>query len=348
MKRHGNLWHKIIDKDNFELAYRNAVRGKSSKRNVIRFKENEEANLEAVRQMLINKTFRTSRYCEKTVYEPKKRTIYVLPFAPDRIVQHALMNVLIPIWDKLFIETSYACRAGRGVHEGSRKTMEFVRRNKYCLKCDISKFYPSIDQDVLMAIVRKKIKCKDTLWLIEEIVRSFPGGKNVPIGNFTSQWFGNLYMNELDQYVKTELKIKDYIRYCDDFCLFHDDKAVLNDAAKKVKAFIEDRLLLRFSKCDLFPVSHGVDFLGYRHFKKYILLRKSTAKRVRKRLKRLPELHAKGKITDEQFMSSVGSTYGWMRWANSHNLAQKIRLDEMMKEAKENVAAARATAPEAA
>lgn len=342
MKRHGNLWHKIIDKDNFELAYRNAVRGKSSKRNVIRFKENEEANLEAVRQMLINKTFRTSRYCEKTVYEPKKRTIYVLPFAPDRIVQHALMNVLIPIWDKMFIETSYACRSGRGVHEGSRKTMEFVRRNAYCLKCDISKFYPSIDQDVLMSIIRKKIKCKDTLWLIEEIVRSFPGGKNVPIGNFTSQWFGNLYMNELDHYIKSELKIRDYIRYCDDFCLFHNDKAVLREASKKVKAFIEDRLLLRFSKCELFPVSQGVDFLGYRHFKKYILLRKSTAKRVRKRLKRLPDQRERGKITDEQFMSSVGSTYGWMRWANSHNLSMKLKLDDMMKEARKNVAAAKA------
>lgn len=330
MRRHGNLWEKITSKENFEIAYARSIFGKSKKRNVIKFKKDKENNLEKVRNVLINKTFKTSRYTEKTIYEPKKRTIYVLPFAPDRIVQHALMNVLIPIWDKLFIDTSYSCRDGKGIHEGSKKTMEFIRRNKYCLKCDISKFYPSIDQDILMDIVKKKIKCKDTLWLIDEIIHSFPGGKNTPIGNFTSQWFGNLYMNELDHYVKSVLRIKDYLRYCDDFCLFHNDKAVLNDAAKKIKTFIEEKLKLKFSKCDLFPVSQGVDFLGYRHFNKYILLRKRTAKRVTKRLKRLPLMLEKGIITKEQFRSSVGSTYGWLKWANAHNLSLKLKIDEMM------------------
>ena len=335
MRRHGNLWPKITSLENLEIAHRKAILGKRTMPNVIKFNEDVDGNLKNIQNLLLTKQFSTSPYSEKIVYEPKKRTIYVLPFKPDRIVQHALMNIIVPIWEGLFIRDSYACRSGRGIHLGSRRTMEFVRRNKYVLKCDISKFYPSIDQEILMSIIKKKIKCPDTLWLISEIVHSFPGGKNVPIGNYTSQWFGNLYLNELDQFVKTVLHIKDYVRYCDDFCLFHNDKAVLQYAAQKIKEFIGDRLLLKFSKWELFPVSQGVDFLGYRHFNNYILLRKSTSKRVRKRLERLPRLFARGDITAEQYRSSVGSTWGWLKHANTHNLAVKMKFNELMREVKQ-------------
>jgi len=338
VKRHGNLWSKIISQENIEVAYSKAIKGKSRMRNVKKFNENKERNLEKVRQMLEQKTFTTSKYTEKTVYEPKQRIIYVLPFAPDRIVQHALMNVLEPIWNGLFIEDSYACRIGKGIHAGSKKTMKFVRRNKYCLKCDISKFYPSVNHEILFNIIKRKIKCQDTLWLIENIIRSFPSGKNVPIGNYTSQWFGNLYLNELDQYVKVKLQAKyvhiDYIRYCDDFCLFHDDKKVLNECATLIKDFLAEKLALKFSKCNLFPVSHGVDFLGYRHFNNYILLRKSTTKRVRRRLEKLPKLLKKGLITAEQYRSSVGSTWGWLKHANTHNLMVALKYENLLKEVK--------------
>ncbi|MDR3356029.1 MAG: RNA-directed DNA polymerase [Spirochaetaceae bacterium] len=316
-------------------AYHNAAKHKSSMRNVKKFAENADENLKQIQNALIEKTFTTSRYTEKRIYEPKERVIYVLPFAPDRIVQHALMNALIPIWDNFFIYDSYACRSGKGIHAGSVRTMEFVRRNKYVLKCDIRKFYPSIDQEILLSIIKRKIKCPDTLWLIEDIVHSFPGGKNVPIGNYTSQWFGNLYMNEADRYIKQELKIKDYIRYCDDFCLFHDDKRFLNECRDKINVFIGEKLKLTFSKCDIFPVSRGVDFLGYRHFDNYILVRKSTAKRVKKRLAALPKLYGKGKISGEQYRSSVASTYGWLKRANTYNLRVKIQLDELKKKVEE-------------
>jgi hypothetical protein len=162
--------------------------------------------------------------------------------------------------------------------------------------------------------------------LIENIVRSFPGGKNVPIGNYTSQWFGNLYLNELDQYIKHVLKVRDCIRYCDDFCLFHDDKKFFADCRDKIGAFITERLALSFSKCDVFPISRGVDFLGYHHFDNYVLLRKRTAKRVRRRLAAFPACTSGGKINDEQFRSSVASTWGWLKHANSHNLAVKLEL----------------------
>ena len=333
MRRHGNLWKKIIDIENIQIAFHKAALHKSTHGNVKKVKKNLEPLLENIRLSLVNKTFNTGKYSEKVVYEPKKRTIYVLPFYPDRIVQHSLMNLLAPIWDKLFIFDSYACRDKKGIHAGSVRTMQFVRRNKYVLKCDISKFYPSVDQDILMDIIKKKIKCKDTLWLLENIVRSYPGGKNVPIGNYTSQWFGNLYMNEADQYVKNELQSKygriDYIRYCDDFCLFHNDKKVLKQCRDELRVFLEEKLKLQFSKCDVFPVSHGVDFLGYRHFKKYVLLRKRTTKRVRRRLAVLPKLYAKKKITAEQYRSSVASTWGWLKHANTHNLQVTVQLNAL-------------------
>ncbi|MDR2098433.1 MAG: reverse transcriptase/maturase family protein [Rickettsiales bacterium] len=335
VRRIGNLWETLISPENFALAYERAIKHKKSKRAVKKFELNRAENLEAVRQLVASKKFRTARYHEKQIYEPKPRLIYILPFNPDRIVQHALMNVLIPIWEKRFIEESYACRTGRGMHSGSRKTMEFVRRNKYCLKCDISKFYPSINHDVLMGMIARKVKDPDVMWLVENIVRSFPGGKNAPIGNFCSQWFGNLYLNELDHFVKSELKIRDYVRYCDDFCLYHDDKRVLASAAARLRDYLSSSLKLTFSKCDLFPVRHGVDFLGYRHFDNYILLRKSTAKRVMRRLDRLPEMFARGRITFSHYQSSVGSTKGWLQWANTFNLKIRIRLEEVLRSLRE-------------
>jgi hypothetical protein len=341
MRRHGNLWKEIISSENIQIAYKKSILGKSKMRNVRRFSKNAEIRLEKIQISLIEKTFTTSKYTEKIVYEPKKRIIYVLPFAPDRIVQHALMNVVEPIWEKLFINDSYACIIGKGIHKGSNRTMEYVRRNKYCLKCDVSKFYPSVDQEILFRIIKQKIKCPDTLWLIGDIIHSFPGGKNVPIGNYTSQWFGNLYLNELDTFVKVNLQARyghiDYIRYCDDFCLYHDDKKILHDCAKRIQEFLSEKLLLKLSKCDVFPVTRGVDFLGYRHFDNYILLRKSTAKRVRRRMLRLPLQYAQGRITAEQFRSSVGSTWGWLKHANTRNLMVKMDFEKLSREVKKLV-----------
>ena len=327
MKRHGNLWGQITDIHNLYDAYKAARKGKTWQDTIKRFDARFDDNLFGIQKGLIDKTFTTAPYKEKTIYEPKERTIYILPFNPDRIVQHALMNVVEPIWDAMFIHESYACRKGKGIHAGSKRTMELVRKHKYCLKMDISKFYPSVDHDILYDLVQRKLKCRDTLWLIKNIIYSFPGGKNVPIGNFTSQWFGNLYMNELDQFLKHEWHVKNYIRYCDDFCVFHDDKGYLNDIAQSIKRFLDSRLKLTLSKCDLFPVSRGVDFLGYRHFPKYILVRKRTAKRVKKRLKALPWLLAKGQITIDQYRASLASTKGWLRWANAHNLKTYLQIE---------------------
>jgi retron-type reverse transcriptase len=329
MKRHGNLFEKIASAENLVLAYRDARRGKTWQRVVKTFDLDAAHGLERIRQSLVDGCFRTSSYRTKTIYEPKKRLVYILPFAPDRIVHHALMNVIEPIWEGLFIHDSYACRKGKGIHAGSRRTMEFVRRNRYCLQCDIAKFYPSMKHAIAYALVERKIKCSRTLALFRDIIYSPGGSANIPIGNYTSQWLGNLYLNEIDQYLKHVWKIRDYLRYCDDFLLFHNDKGLLSAMKDAIAHFLAERLQLTMSTCEVFPVSQGVDFLGYRHFPSHVLLRKSTAHRIMRRVRLLPELLNAGKITLDQFRSSIASISGWMQWAQTRHLAEKLRLPDL-------------------
>ena len=329
MKRHGRLFEQIITPENIALAYKAARKGKPRQKAVRAFEQNEEANLETIRQCLVDRTFRTSPYRTKQIYEPKRRIVYILPFAPDRIVHHAIMNVVKPIWESLFIADSYACREAKGIHAGSRRTMELVRANRYCLQCDIAKFYPSMHHDVAYAIIERKIKCQDTLALFRDIIYSPGGGTNIPIGNYTSQWIGNLYLNELDQYLRHQWKVRNYVRYCDDFLLFSDDRGFLTSMKAVIRTFLAEKLRLTMSKCEVYPVRDGVDFLGYRHFPDRILLRKSTARRIVRRFRRLPDLLDAGIINLDQFRSSLASITGWMIWAQTHNLAEKLRLGEL-------------------
>lgn len=333
MKRKGNLWTKIIDKSNLYLAFEKAKRHKSWQRKVKIIEANLDYYIEKLQNDLITGQYKTAEYKLKTIYEPKKRDIYILPFYPDRIVHHAIMNILEPIWDKLFISDSYACRKNKGQHKGSIKCMKYVRKNRFCLKCDISKFYSSINHEILKRIIRKKIKCKRTIKLLDEIIDSIDSPTNVPIGNYLSQWFGNLYLNELDVFLKQENCVKNYLRYCDDFLLFSDDKTYLNKMAKIINEYVVNILELKLSKCVLFPTAQGVDFLGYRHFHAgYILVRKSTAKRMKRRIKRLKYELLKNKISQDKALSVAASLSGWLRWANSYNLKMSLELELLKKE----------------
>lgn len=331
MKRHGNLFEKILDPENIRQGLNDARKGKSRLKIVTWCNNNTDMVINHIQTILREKTYKTSPYKVMIITEPKTREIFKLPFYPDRIIHHCLMRVVEPIWDGLFFYDSHACRKGKGLHAGSRKTMEYVRRYKYCLKMDVAKFYPSVDHDILFNIVQKKIKCRDTLWLFKEIIYSVANGKNVPIGNYTSQWLGNLYLNELDTFIKQEHHVKAYVRYCDDFCIFHDDKKYLAIMADNIKDFMASRLKMKLSKCDLFPVSRGVDFLGYRHFPNYVLLRKSTATRVKRRLRNLPLLLASGRLSPVQYRSTLASISGWLRWANTHHLQLNLDLDKLRK-----------------
>lgn len=302
MKRHGNLWDKIVDYDNLYSAYKAASKGKSKRREVIEFNKNIEGNIKKIQELLLSGLYTTSKYTEGKVYIPKERTIYKLPFAPDRIVQHALLQVIIPIWDKLLIYDCYACRKNKGVHKASLRVSKFLPKYKYYLKTDISKFYPSINHNILYNIICKKIKCRNTLKLIHNIIYSFPGGYNVPIGNYTSQWFGNLYLNELDQYINHKYNKIFYIRYSDDILVLCNDKRLLNDIRKDMNNFIKS-LQLTFSKWNISHTSLGVDFVGYKHFYNKVILRKQTLRIITKRFR--------NKISKQ----SIASTIGWLKWA---------------------------------
>lgn len=209
MKTYKNLWETFISKENFDLAYRNSIKNKAKQKQVRKFKEDAENNLEAVRQLVISGGFHTSEYQKKKIYEPKERIIYKLPYAPDRIVQHAVINILKPILLNKFIENSYACIEGRGQLKASQKCAEYVRRNKYCLKCDIHHFYPSINQKILSDMLHRFIKDERFMAVVDDIIFSFEGGYNCPIGNFCSQWFGNFYMTVVDNFILHELKCHD-------------------------------------------------------------------------------------------------------------------------------------------
>lgn len=320
MKTHKHLWSQFISSENFNLAAHRALLGKKSKYSARRFLRNRDARLQRLRDALERGTFKTGRYRVFTIYEPKQRDIYMLPLYPDHIVHHALMNVLSPIWQKMFISDSFACIPGRGLHAASHRCTEFIRKNKYVLQCDIRKFYPSINHDIMMQIIKRKISDKRILELLENIVRSMPPPCGMPIGNLTSQWLGNLYMNDLDMFVKHGLHIKNYIRYCDDFCIFGDDATELVRLRAILTQWLRENLGLTFSRAYIKPTSAGVNFIGYRHFRTHVILTRAGVRKLKRKMRQIIA-HAD---VSEHTQSQLVSYSGWMQWACCHNLRRKL------------------------
>lgn len=326
MKRYGNLYGQITDYQNLVQAHLKARRGKSHYTDVRRINADPERYLKALQDVLIRKTYQTSQYTTKTVYEPKERLIYKLPYYPDRIVHHAVMNIMQPIWDKTFISDVYSAIPERGIHAGLFRLREFLRNKnetEYCLKFDISKFYPSVDHDILLSLIRKKIKCQDTMWLLEEIVRSPGGSKNIPIGNYLSQYFANIYLNEFDHWLKERRGARYYIRYGDDGVILSSDRKYLVGLMKDIESYLRNKLELVINpKSRIIHVdSQGIDFLGYRTYRSYSLLRKSNVVRLKRRVNAIvsrPE-----DFGAQHIVSSIVSILGWLSYCNSYNLANK-------------------------
>ena len=325
VKRHGNLYGRLCSWDNLLLAHQRAARHKKKYTEVMQFEDNLEENLKELQNELITCTYHTGEYRQKIIYEPKERTIYILHYK-HRVAQWALMNIVEPIIEKMFIKDTYSCIKNRGMHKASLRTTQFVNSCKYCLKMDIRKFYPSVDQDILYSLVERKFKDKKLLYLFKDIIYSYPGGKNMPIGNLASQILGNYYMDRLDKFVKEVLKCKCYVRYCDDFCLFSNDKEELKNFKYLITDFLDKELKLTLSKCDIFPVSRGVDFMGYRHFRGYNLIRKSTAKRVKRQLPIIYKKGLNGELSVGRFRSTVDSILGWIDWADSYNFIKSTKI----------------------
>lgn len=228
--------------ENLYLAHKNARKGKAHYTEVKMVDSNPDYYLRQIHEMLKNKTYKTSPYEIFTkIDKGKEREIYKLPYYPDRIVHWAIVQIIEPIWMKTFIYDTYSSLKGRGIHKGLlrlHKAMKDKENTQYCLKFDIKKFYPSINHRILKQIIRKKIKDKDLLWLLDSIIDSVEGETNVPIGNYLSQYFGNLYLTYFDHWLKEEKKVKYYFRYCDDCVILHHDKAFLHQLRKDTEKYI--------------------------------------------------------------------------------------------------------------
>lgn len=335
MRTYDNLYPQIYDFGNLYEAYLKARRGHRYDPDVLVFSSNRESELIQLQNELIWKTYQTGQYRRFYVHDPKTRLVAALPFR-DRVLHHALCNVIEPLFERKYIYDSYACRIGKGTHAGADRVTEFLKKaarkwpKPYCLKADISKYFPSVRHSTLLGIIKRTIACEDTLWLIQEILSSWadtaePDPRGLPIGNLTSQLFANVYLDQLDHFIKEELQVPYYVRYMDDFVIISGDKKELWRLKQEIEDFLDARLSLKLNdKTGIFPVSHGVDFLGYRIWKDHRLLRKRSTKRIKRALKHFQKLYSQGKIDFEKINTTVQSWLGHAKHANSFNFRKKL------------------------
>ena len=324
MTRIGNLYDQICSIENLQLADEKARKDKLCSHGVIKHDRNREQNIIRLHEMLKKGTFKTSKYDIFFIYEPKEREIYRLPYFPDRIVHHAVMNVLEPIWVSIFTADTYSCIKEKGIHAAAKKLKTVLRKNphdtKYCLKLDIKKFYPSIDHDILKQIIRRKLKDKRLLSLLDEVIDSADG---VPIGNYLSQYFANLYLAYFDHWIKEVKGIKYYFRYADDIVILHSNKMYLHRLLKEMETYLADNLKLQIkNNWQVFPVaSRGIDYVGYVFFHTHTRLRKTIKKRL---CRRWAKINKRKVITEKEFKQCISPWWGWAKYCDSRNLINKL------------------------
>lgn len=314
MKRIGNLYQQIYSIENLQLADQIARKGKAKQPGVIWHDKTREANIQKLHEMLRDKTYRTSEYSTFTVFEPKERLIFRLPYFPDRITHHAVMNILEPVFVSTFTADTYSCIKGRGIHacaNAVKRALRNVEGTRFCLKLDIKKFYPSIDHEILKQLLRRKIKDNDLLWLLDEIIDSTDG---LPIGNYLSQYFANFYLTYFDHWLKEEKQVKYYFRYADDLVILAGSKPYLHRLLAEIRQYLTDNLKLEIKQnYQVFPVeSRGIDFVGYVFYHTHTRLRKSIKKNFARMLK-----HRRN-------AKSIASYNGWAVHCNSKNLMKKL------------------------
>lgn len=338
-KSYNNLFPRIYDFEALHAAYLRARAGKRDRREVQQFEHDLEGNLIQLQNELIWDQYKIGTYRPFKIHEPKERQVAALPFR-DRVVQHALVAAIEPIWERCFIADSYACRRGRGTHLGADRAQAMLRKVKrehgrVCvLKADIAKYFQSIDHAVLKNLLRRRIACRRTLALLDHIIDSAGAlhatpGVGLPIGNLTSQLCANIYLHELDTFVKHELRERCYCRYMDDFVVAHYDKMHLQRVRVQVEAFLARHLRLRTNhKTEVFPVAtlrgRALDFLGYRIWPTHRRLRKSSIGRITRTLRRLVRQYGQRRVDLARVRQSVMS---WIAHAmHADALGLRIRI----------------------
>ena len=322
------------------LAYRKAKKCKRYRPEVLAFEAERENNIQRAIRELKSLSYTPGKYKVFKVWEPKERIIMALPFF-DRVIQHMIVNLIEPIFERRFIYHSYACRKGKGAHRASKQLTKWLYKlevvdgkSVYVLKADIHHYFQSIDHEILKKEIRNYIKDKDLLVILDRIISHngiFPDGVGIPVGNLTSQLFANVYLHRLDVFVKHKLHAEYYMRYMDDFLIISDDLEQLKRWQKEIEVFLRDNLNLELNpKTTIVYAKNGVDFVGYRHWNSTKKVRKAAMRRM----KRLMKNFAEGTITEEYFDKSFISRIGSMQHADTYNLVKSFT--EQAKELKES------------
>ena len=340
MKIYKNIFNKIVSLENLFSAWDKFKSNKQKKRDVQRFEWQLEENIFQLHRDLKYRRYKHGAYTSFYIRDPKQRHIHKATVR-DRVLHHAVFAVLNPIFEPTFISNSFSCRIGKGTHKGIDildKTLRQISSNGFkpcfALKCDIKKFFGTVDHSILLSIIHKRIKDADTLWLLEEIIKSFisqystlPERKGLPIGNLTSQLFANIYLDEFDQFIKHKLKVKYYIRYTDDFVIGAKDKLYLETLLIPIRSFLPDKLALELhsKKVTIRKFHQGIDFLGYIVLPHHRLLRTKTRKRIFRKLKKRVEEYKKGTITKQTLEQSLQSYLGVLSHADTYKLSNELK-----------------------
>jgi retron-type reverse transcriptase len=340
-----NLWDKVVDFENVYHAYRAAAHGKRYRQESLDFKYALEDNLCTLINELVWDMYKPSLMRQFWIIEPKKRLISAPAFR-DRVVHHALCQVIEPVFEKRFVTENFACRVGRGTHAAMEHLADCVRRAKrqwgyyWVLKCDIHKFFPNVNHDTLYRIIGRAIRDTKVLHLINLIIRAYESpdrdGWGIPIGALTSQLFANIYLDQLDHYLKEVCQVPYYARYMDDFVVLHQDKRVLQSLLYKIEDYLHDKLLLNLNpKTGIFPGKQGIDFCGYRIWPTHIKPRKSTVKRAKKRLKKMALQYKMNPKILEHAKASLNSFLGYIKHCSGRRTTQSLLKAAAFKSAKE-------------
>lgn len=325
MKRIGNIYEKIYDLDNLREAHRNAKRDKSHYREVKMVDSDEEYYLCIIQNMLKSKTYRVSDYTHTKINDKGKvRELSKLPYFPDRIIQWAILLQIEDVFDNMLIPQTCASLKNRGIHKASRFVDKYLKdkdKTRYCLKIDVHHFYASINHNTLKQLLLRKFKDADLLWLLFLIIDSTDGDVGIPIGSYLSQYLANFYLSYFDHWCKEKMGCKYYVRYMDDIVIFDSSKERLHGLLVDIKQYLNTNLSLSLKRnYQIFPTFvRGVDFVGYRHFGEYKLLRKTTCKKLKKKML---EIKAKDEIAYKDFCC-FNSYKGWIKFCNGYRLSEK-------------------------
>jgi len=340
MKIYKNVFENIISLENLFSAWDKFKSDKQKKRDVQRFEWELEENIFKLHRDLKYRRYKHGAYTSFYIHDPKQRHIHKATVR-DRVLHHAVFAVLNSIFEPTFISNSFSCRVNKGTHKGIDVLDKIIRQVSsnsfkpcFVLKCDIKKFFETIDHRILLNIIGKRIKDDNAMWLLEEIIGSLASKystvferKGLPIGNLTSQLFANIYLNEFDQFVKHKLRVKRYIRYTDDFIIVAEDRSYLEDVISPVRAFLLDNLVLDLhpKKITIRKFRQGVDFLGYVILPHYRLLRTKTKQRIIRKLKERVREYNNGLISKQTLEQSLQSYLGVLSHADSHRLGNDLK-----------------------